>query len=78
MIITVQQGLRRDGQKKNGIIYPKVGIQSLGGNFGLKCSNLFGGLPLEAEGSSFSPRLSIANTIVGSAWQIYHAEPMPS
>ena len=44
-----------------------VDMKRLRWSFGLECSNLLDGLPFEAEGSSFSPRLSIATAIVGSA-----------
>ena len=43
---------------------------NLGGNFGLKFLNLFSGLPLQAKSGSFSPRLSIANAIMGSTLQM--------
>ena len=39
-------------------------------SFKLKYMNLFAGLPLEAEGGSFSLRLSIAIAIVGSMLHI--------
>ena len=75
MILTVQQRLRQDGQNKNEDTNPKVAIYNLGVNFGLKCSNMFAGLPLAAEGGSFSPRLFIVNAVVGSALQMQHQCP---
>ena len=41
-------------------------------NFGFKpaCSDLFAGVPLEAEGGSFSPRLSHAAAVVTPALQL--------
>ena len=70
-IPTVQQ----DDQNNNKEIDPKVGIWNLGGNYGLECFNLFFGLPLEAEGASFSPRLSIATAVIGSVLQMQHQCP---
>ena len=75
MIPSLRQGLRRDGQNKNGGINPKIGIHYLRGDFGLQYSSTFVGLPLEAEGGSFSPRLSIANAIVGPALQMQRRCP---
>ena len=57
-----------DGQNKNGETNTKLSIINLGGNFGLKYSNLFAGLPLDVEGGSFSPRLFTA--IIGSVLQM--------
>ena len=50
----------------------QVGLENLGFEFGFKttCSNLFAGLPLEAEGGSFSPRLSYAAAVVALALQL--------
>ena len=78
MIPTVQQGLRRAGHTKNRERSFKAGMKKLGGNFGLQYSNLFSGLPLEAGGCSFSPRLYIATAIVSFALQMqqqYPADP---
>ena len=75
MIPTVQQGLRQDGQNWNEENSLKVAMKNLGENFGLKCSNLFAGLSLEAEGGSSSLRLSIATAVVGSALQMQRQCP---
>ena len=47
-------------------------MKKLGYNFGFKstCSNLIAGLPLEAEGGSFSPRLSHAAAVVAPMLQL--------
>ena len=74
-ILTVQQGLKWTGQNMKKEINPKFGMKNLAGNFGFQYSNLFCGLPLETEGGSFSPRLSIATVVVASKLQMQHQCP---
>ena len=64
MTTTGQQGLRQDDQAKNEKSNLNVGKLKLGQNLGLTFSIFFAGLPF--EGGRFSPKLSIAMSIVGS------------
>ena len=41
----------------------------------LNCLNLFARFPLQAEGGTFSPRLSIATAVVGTMLQLQHQYP---
>ena len=66
IILIVKQGLGKKHPDKKEKINLKFGIKNLRDNSGLKDSNLFTGLPLEAKGGSFSLRLSIATVIVNS------------
>ena len=56
-------------KKEKSII--QVGLEQLGKNISFKFAslNLFAGFPLEAEGGSFSPRLSCASATVAPALQ---------
>ena len=49
-----------------------IGLEKLDLNFGFKftSSNLFAGLPREAEGGSFSPRLSHTAAVVATVLQL--------
>ena len=72
MTPTGQLELGQDNQNKKKNTNIKVALEKLGKNFGFisACSNMFAGLPLEAEGSSFSPRLSRAAALVAPALQM--------
>ena len=66
-----KQGLGQEDQSKKEKSNVKLGLDWLG-NFGFKpaCLDLFAGVPLEAKGGRFSPRLSYAAAVVTPALQL--------
>ena len=75
MILTVQQGLRQYWWKKKEEIDLKVDLENLGEIFGLKFSKSFVRLPLEAEGGSLSPILSISIIFIALTLQMQRPCP---
>ena len=65
-------GEPRLGQDSQGRKEKQVGLKILEKKFGFKFAsfNLFAGLPLEAKGGSFIPKLSCAAAVVALALQL--------